>query len=196
MTIEAQNALLKTLEEPPGTAYIIMTTSRLGALLPTVVSRCQRVPFGAVATSSIAAWVAERLEVPLTTLGSRRSCRVDRLGGRSISTWRTSRRCGRASLRLIARSIHAPQTRRALRSIGRKRSVVIARHDGVARYVWRLAPRSDRRGIRRGSSARERGPRRRSSRTRDVTWAEAILARAKTVREAQRQRAAVQLQRR
>ncbi|MCB9655799.1 MAG: AAA family ATPase [Deltaproteobacteria bacterium] len=64
VTIEAQNALLKTLEEPPGTAYIIMTTSRLGALLPTVVSRCQRVPFGAVATSSIAAWVAERLEVP------------------------------------------------------------------------------------------------------------------------------------
>ncbi|MBK8014425.1 MAG: DNA polymerase III subunit delta' [Deltaproteobacteria bacterium] len=64
VTVEAQNALLKTLEEPPGTAYIIMTTARLGALLPTVISRCQRVPFGAIETTAIATWVAERLDVP------------------------------------------------------------------------------------------------------------------------------------
>ncbi len=41
MTIEAQNALLKTLEEPPTGTLIIMTVSYQPALLPTVRSRAQ-----------------------------------------------------------------------------------------------------------------------------------------------------------
>jgi DNA polymerase-3 subunit delta' len=41
MTIEAQNALLKTLEEPPAGTIIIMTVSYEPALLPTVRSRAQ-----------------------------------------------------------------------------------------------------------------------------------------------------------
>lgn len=41
MTIEAQNALLKTLEEPPVGTLIIMTVSHEPALLPTVRSRAQ-----------------------------------------------------------------------------------------------------------------------------------------------------------
>lgn len=45
MTQEAANALLKTLEEPPGETVIILTTSRPSALPLTIVSRCQRVPF-------------------------------------------------------------------------------------------------------------------------------------------------------
>lgn len=40
LTLEAQNALLKTLEEPPGHSYIILTSPHEGLLLPTVVSRC------------------------------------------------------------------------------------------------------------------------------------------------------------
>jgi DNA polymerase-3 subunit delta' len=43
LSIAAQNALLKTLEEPPGGALIILITAGPGALLPTVRSRCQRV---------------------------------------------------------------------------------------------------------------------------------------------------------
>lgn len=45
MRIEASNALLKTLEEPPSTSHIILITSRLNALLPTIRSRCQIVRF-------------------------------------------------------------------------------------------------------------------------------------------------------
>lgn len=45
MNVQAQNALLKTLEEPPGNAHIILTTARLRNILPTVVSRCQRISF-------------------------------------------------------------------------------------------------------------------------------------------------------
>lgn len=43
MTIEAQNALLKTLEEPPAGTIIIMTVSYEPALLPTVRSRAQTI---------------------------------------------------------------------------------------------------------------------------------------------------------
>lgn len=48
MNVQAQNALLKTLEEPPGRTHIVLTTSRPKNLLATVVSRCQRVPFRAL----------------------------------------------------------------------------------------------------------------------------------------------------
>jgi len=41
LTVEAQNALLKTLEEPPATSFLIMTTQKKTDLLPTVLSRCQ-----------------------------------------------------------------------------------------------------------------------------------------------------------
>lgn len=40
MTPEAQNAFLKTLEEPPGEAIIYLETNQPDALLPTVLSRC------------------------------------------------------------------------------------------------------------------------------------------------------------
>ncbi|MCB6366487.1 hypothetical protein LI291_09920 [Intestinibacillus massiliensis] len=38
----AQNALLKTLEEPPRYAFFILTSEQPGALLPTILSRCTR----------------------------------------------------------------------------------------------------------------------------------------------------------
>ena len=53
----AQNAFLKTLEEPPGPSYIILLTTALNELLPTTLSRCQVVRFGALPD----AFVRERL---------------------------------------------------------------------------------------------------------------------------------------
>lgn len=41
MNIQAQNALLKTLEEPPSYATLILITTKGSSLLPTIVSRCQ-----------------------------------------------------------------------------------------------------------------------------------------------------------
>jgi hypothetical protein len=43
LTTEAQNAFLKVLEEPPEYALIILCAKTQEALLPTVISRCQRV---------------------------------------------------------------------------------------------------------------------------------------------------------
>ena len=52
------NRLLKTLEEPPAFVHLILTTSRPGEVLPTVVSRCQPVRF----EPPSAARLAQRLE--------------------------------------------------------------------------------------------------------------------------------------
>lgn len=49
MTLEAQNAFLKTLEEPPGDARIILETNQPDALLPTILSRCQLIDLGSAA---------------------------------------------------------------------------------------------------------------------------------------------------
>lgn len=43
LTLAAQNALLKTLEEPPGDSIIILTVPQEEALVPTIRSRCQQV---------------------------------------------------------------------------------------------------------------------------------------------------------
>ncbi|MCJ7740552.1 hypothetical protein MUP32_04535 [Candidatus Microgenomates bacterium] len=40
-TIEAQNALLKILEEPPNDTYLLLTCGNKENLLPTILSRCQ-----------------------------------------------------------------------------------------------------------------------------------------------------------
>jgi len=45
MSVGAANSLLKTLEEPPGNALIILLTENAGVLLPTVRSRCQLIRF-------------------------------------------------------------------------------------------------------------------------------------------------------
>lgn len=53
LNLPAQNALLKTLEEPPGHAIIFMITSSERALLDTVRSRMRAVRFGALAPADI-----------------------------------------------------------------------------------------------------------------------------------------------
>jgi len=40
---ESQNALLKTLEEPGNNNYLILTTINITKLLPTIISRCQKI---------------------------------------------------------------------------------------------------------------------------------------------------------
>ena len=59
MMPEAQNAMLKTLEEPPAASSFVLVTSRPDVLLPTVRSRCQHLRFGRLAPAEIAA-VLER----------------------------------------------------------------------------------------------------------------------------------------
>lgn len=63
MTPQAQNALLKTLEEPPDHAVIMLTTSRPETLLPTVLSRCQTAVFRPVGKKEMEAWLQSRYQL-------------------------------------------------------------------------------------------------------------------------------------
>ena len=60
MRIEAANAMLKTLEEPPVRSLIILIASQGDALLPTIVSRCQFVKFPTLSPPDIGAELAAR----------------------------------------------------------------------------------------------------------------------------------------
>lgn len=57
ITVQAQNALLKTLEEPQGTTFLILLVESTDRLLPTTLSRCQTVRLDALPM----AFVKERL---------------------------------------------------------------------------------------------------------------------------------------
>jgi len=57
----AANSLLKTLEEPPAGALLLLVTARPAALLPTIRSRCQTIPFTAPARDMAEGWLAGRI---------------------------------------------------------------------------------------------------------------------------------------
>jgi DNA polymerase III subunit delta' len=54
MTMEAQNALLKLIEEPPAQTIFVLVTERPASLLPTVRSRCAHIYFPRLADSEVA----------------------------------------------------------------------------------------------------------------------------------------------
>jgi hypothetical protein len=59
LTTEAQNALLKITEEPPTSSLLILITSDIESILPTIVSRLPKIYFGAVAQSAIEEWLIQ-----------------------------------------------------------------------------------------------------------------------------------------
>ena len=59
MTEQAQNALLKTLEEPAPRTLLILESDRPDLFLPTTISRCVEVPFGALPPADTEAVLAE-----------------------------------------------------------------------------------------------------------------------------------------
>ncbi|MEM9384952.1 MAG: DNA polymerase III subunit delta' [Pseudomonadota bacterium] len=60
MTISAQNSLLKTLEEPPSGAVLVLITHQADALAPTIRSRCQQVSVAGPGGLQARSWLAER----------------------------------------------------------------------------------------------------------------------------------------
>ena len=64
MTVQAQNALLKTLEEPPAYGVILLLTANADALLPTIASRCVRLDMKPVRDDVVRKYLMEELKVP------------------------------------------------------------------------------------------------------------------------------------
>ena len=63
MTPQAQNALLKTLEEPPAYAVILLLTANVNSLLPTILSRCVVLNMKPVADELVKKYLMEQLQV-------------------------------------------------------------------------------------------------------------------------------------
>jgi len=60
LNLHAANCLLKTLEEPPDDTVIILVAHTAMALLPTIVSRCQRIRFAPLSAAAIMEHLAAR----------------------------------------------------------------------------------------------------------------------------------------
>lgn len=64
MNVQAQNALLKTIEEPPAYAVIILLTTNADTFLPTILSRCVTLNLKAVPDEKIKKFLMSSYQVP------------------------------------------------------------------------------------------------------------------------------------
>ena len=63
MTVQAQNALLKTIEEPPSYAVILLLTANEDAFLPTILSRCVQLKLKPLKDSAVKEYLLETMGV-------------------------------------------------------------------------------------------------------------------------------------
>lgn len=64
MTTQAQNALLKTLEEPPEYGVILLLADNMEALLPTIVSRCNTIMLNPLSDETVQEYLVRELQIP------------------------------------------------------------------------------------------------------------------------------------
>lgn len=64
MNVQAQNALLKTIEDPPAYAIIILLTTNADSFLPTILSRCVTLNIKAVADEVIKKFLMKEYRIP------------------------------------------------------------------------------------------------------------------------------------
>lgn len=64
MNVQAQNALLKTIEEPPAYAVILLLTTNADTFLPTILSRCVTLNIRAVPDETIKKFLMKNCQVP------------------------------------------------------------------------------------------------------------------------------------
>ena len=64
LTLQAQNALLKTIEEPPAYAVIILLTDNLDILLPTITSRCVTLGLKPVSDNMVKNYLMDQMNIP------------------------------------------------------------------------------------------------------------------------------------
>lgn len=64
MNVQAQNALLKTIEEPPAYAVILLLTTNADSFLPTIRSRCVSLNLKAVPDDEIRSFLMNRCQIP------------------------------------------------------------------------------------------------------------------------------------
>ena len=64
MTVQAQNAILKTIEEPPEYAIIFLLTENADSLLPTIRSRCVMLKLRNIKDKLVKKYLMEQMQIP------------------------------------------------------------------------------------------------------------------------------------
>lgn len=64
LTLQAQNTLLKTIEEPPAYAIILLLTENADAFLPTITSRCVTLNLKPVSDNMVKTYLMDRMHIP------------------------------------------------------------------------------------------------------------------------------------
>ncbi len=64
MTIAAQNALLKTIEEPPAYGIILLLTTNNEMFLPTIISRCVNLKLKPLQDKQVKTYLMEKMQIP------------------------------------------------------------------------------------------------------------------------------------
>jgi DNA polymerase-3 subunit delta' len=116
LEVASQNALLKSLEEPPPATVFILTSAVPGALLPTVRSRCMRLNFGTLTAREVADvlmrdhGVAERDAIDAAALSDGRVGQALALGSSDVAAMRET------ALLLLRQAASAPGTQGRLQA--------------------------------------------------------------------------------
>jgi DNA polymerase-3 subunit delta' len=139
----AANALLKTLEEP-GQATLILLAPAIESLLPTLVSRCQRIPFYGLSTTAVAqvlerSGYAEILQHPDVLALAQGS------PGAAIAHWQQLQEISAELLANITQSVYTPRAALELaRQIDRTVSLPsqLWLIDYLQQIYWRTVPTS------------------------------------------------------
>ena len=135
LTPQAQDALLKTLEEPPSTTILILVTAYPDTLLATVQSRCRRLRFGPLSDADVARVLVER-------------CGFDRVAARTLAATAG----GSVSAALLSETGHAEADREA--AVGLIASAAREAPAGRLRAADRLAKHGSKRRDRDALGAR------------------------------------------
>jgi DNA polymerase-3 subunit delta' len=123
MNESAANALLKTLEEPPDTSLLILITSKLHALLPTIRSRCQVYTFTPLTIEEVEAFLWENYRRPkpeINLLARLSAGRIGRALEIDLSVYQEQRKEALELLRLLSKSNNRVRLIKAAEYLGRK----------------------------------------------------------------------------
>ena len=140
MTPQAANALLKTLEEPPPSVVLLLTTAEPDALLPTMLSRCQLIRLRTLTPDEIAQALRSHWHVDEAAARELAALANGRLGWAVRAIEHPEQRERRSEqLALLAALITAPRDERLRQAgtLGARRPVSPPRTGGVARLVAR-----------------------------------------------------------
>jgi DNA polymerase-3 subunit delta' len=139
-TLGAQNALLKTLEEPPPQVVLLLTADSADRLLPTILSRCQTLKLrplraAAIEQALIERWQAEpeRARLLASLAGGRLGWAVRACAGEEQLAQRAER------LEELLQLITAPLRQRLLYSelLAKRGRVAVSEALDLWQYFWR-----------------------------------------------------------